>query len=74
MAITATIKKIFRFYLEGFKNMRLGKTLWGIIAIKFILFFVIMKILFFPNFLKENFSNDNERAEHILNNLTQGEK
>ena len=74
MTITATIKKIFRFYLEGFKNMRLGKTLWGIIAIKFILFFVIMKILFFPNFLKENFSNDSQRAEHILQNLTTGDK
>lgn len=74
MAITVTIKKIFRFYLEGFKNMRLGKTLWGIIGIKFVLFFIIMKILFFPNLLKENFSNDNERAEHILQNLTTGDK
>lgn len=74
MAITTTIKKIFRFYLEGFRNMRLGKTLWGIMGIKFVLFFIIMKILFFPNFLKENFSNDNERAEHILQNLTTGDK
>lgn len=70
MDITTTIKKIFRFYLEGFQNMRLGKRLWAIIGIKFVIFFVIMKVLFFPNFLKENFSNDEERAEHILNNLT----
>ncbi|MBU1669374.1 DUF4492 domain-containing protein [bacterium] len=64
------LKKIFQFYLEGFKNMRVGKTLWGIIAIKFFLFFFIMKILFFPNFLKENFDNDTQRANHILNELT----
>ena len=32
-----TIKQIFQFYLEGFKNMKAGKTLWGIIAIKFVL-------------------------------------
>ncbi len=68
------IKKIFQFYVEGFRNMRVGKSLWAIIGIKFILFFVIMKLLFFPNFLKENFDTDAQRAEHILNNLTQGEK
>jgi len=50
--------------------MKLGKRLWAIIGIKFVIFFVIMKMLFFPNFLKENFSNDNERAEHVLQNLT----
>jgi len=54
--------------------MQLGKTLWGIIAIKFVLFFVVMKMLFFPNFLEENFSNDTERTEHILHNLTLGER
>jgi hypothetical protein len=64
------VKKIFQFYLEGFKNMRVGKTLWGIIAIKLFLFFFVMKILFFPNFLKENFDNDQQRTNHILNELT----
>jgi hypothetical protein len=70
MNIITSIKKVFQFYLEGFKNMKLGKRLWAIIGIKFVIFFVIMKILFFPNFLKENFSNDSERAEHVLQSLT----
>ncbi len=74
MTIITTIKKIFQFYLEGFKNMKLGKRLWAIIGIKFVLFFVIMKIFFFPNYLKENFSNDTDRAEHILQNLTNKDK
>lgn len=74
MNIITTIKKIFQFYLEGFKNMKVGKRLWAIIAIKFVLFFVIIKIFFFPNFLKENFSNDIDRAEYILQNLTNEDK
>ncbi len=64
------LKKIFLLYYEGFKEMRLGKTLWGIIAIKFLLFFFFMKVFFFPNVLKENFSNDTQRANHVLENLT----
>jgi len=72
MSIITTIKNIFRFYGEGFKNMKVGKTLWGIIGIKIILFFVIIKWLFFPNILKEHFHTDQERSEYILNQLTQG--
>ena len=71
MNIITILKNIALFYIEGFKNMRVGKKLWLIIGIKFILFFVIMKLLFFPNILKENFTNDDQRAEYILNNLTQ---
>ncbi|GIT98046.1 DUF4492 domain-containing protein [Sulfurovum sp. TSL1] len=71
MKIITILKQIPLFYIEGFKNMRVGKKLWLIIGIKFILFFVIMKLLFFPNILKENFSDDTQRAEYILNNLTQ---
>lgn len=52
--------------------MRVGKTLWGIIGIKLILFFVIMKWLFFPNILKEYFRTDQERSDYILDQLTQG--
>lgn len=52
--------------------MRVGKTLWAIIGIKFILFFVIIKWLFFPNILKEHFCTDQERSDHILKQLTQG--
>ena len=34
-------KRIYHFYLEGFREMKLGKTLWLIILVKlFILFFI----------------------------------
>ena len=35
-------------YVDGFRSMTVGKTLWLIIAIKLFIFFVIIKILFFP--------------------------
>lgn len=75
MKIISILKNIALFYIEGFKNMRVGKKLWLIIGIKFILFFVIMKLLFFTNILEENFTDDTQRAAYILNSLTQqGEK
>ena len=62
-------KKIWTFYYEGFKGMTVGKTLWIIILVKLFIFFVVMKMLFFPNFLKTNFDNDEERADFVRNEL-----
>lgn len=65
------LQKVFRFYRDGFTNMpRWGKQVWLVILIKLFVMFVILKIFFFPNFLKTNFKNDSERSDHVLENLT----
>ena len=50
--------KAFDLYYDGFKNMRLGKTLWAIILIKLFIIFAVLKVFFFPNFLKEQAKGD----------------
>jgi len=69
MNIITIIKQILGFYLEGFQSMKVGRRLWAIMAIKFIVFFLVIKWLFFPNYLEENFSNDAQRAEHVMKHL-----
>jgi hypothetical protein len=32
--------------------------------------FAVLKLFFFPNFLKTNFDNDKLRADHVLEQLT----
>ncbi|WP_331774528.1 DUF4492 domain-containing protein [Sulfurospirillum sp. 1612] len=64
-------KKVFRFYVEGFQNMKVGKKLWAILAIKFFIFFIVLKIFFFPDILQTKFSNDHERANYVMENITQ---
>ncbi len=64
------IKKILSFYKEGFASMRLGRRLWLIIVIKFIILFGIIKWLYFPNYLEDNFDNDTQRGYYILEQLT----
>ena len=63
-------RRIFRFYYEGFRNMTVGKKLWVIILIKLFVFFAIMKIFFFPDFLETRFSSEEERSEYIIEQLT----
>ena len=50
--------------------MTVGKKLWVIILIKLFIIFVILKIFFFPDLLKKNFSSDKERGEYVLDNLS----
>ena len=50
--------KAYDLYYDGFRNMRLGKTLWAIILIKLFIMFAILKVFFFPNFLKQHAQGD----------------
>lgn len=67
---TALAYRIFRFYRDGFRNMTVGKTLWIIICIKLFIMFFVLKLFFFPDFLKSNFDNDSERSDYVIEQLT----
>ncbi|HOY39245.1 MAG: DUF4492 domain-containing protein [Bacteroidales bacterium] len=65
------IRNIFRFYVDGFKNMPAwGRTAWAIIVLKGVIIFILIKFLLFPNFLKKNFETDEERSDYVLEQLT----
>jgi hypothetical protein len=49
--------------------MTVGKKLWAIIFIKIVLFFLVFKLFFFPNYLKSNFKTDEERSQHVIEQL-----
>lgn len=66
---TSLPRRIWNLYYDGFRSMTVGKTLWIIILVKVFIFFVVMKLLFFPNILKTKFSTDQERADHVRNEL-----
>ena len=61
--------KVFDLYYDGFRSMRLGRTLWAIILIKLFIIFVVLKIFFFPNFLKQNANGD--EAGFVATELTE---
>ena len=63
------IKRIIRFYVEGFKSMTVGKKLWALIILKLFIMFAILKLFFFPDLLSSNYDNDDDRAQHVRNEL-----
>lgn len=58
------IYRAFDLYYDGFKHMTVGKTLWAVILIKLFIMFAILKVFFFPDFIKQNTQKGNE-AEFV---------
>lgn len=63
------IYKVYRFYIDGFRSMTLGRTLWALILIKLFIMFAILKLIFFPRHLSQ-FDTTEERNEYVLEQLT----
>lgn len=42
------IQRIWHFYVDGFRNMTVGRILWLIIIIKVIILFAILRVFLFP--------------------------
>lgn len=62
--------RVARFYIDGFRNMTVGKTLWSIILIKLFIMFAILKLFFFPDFLASKSNDDKGKAEYVRTELT----
>ena len=65
-------RRIVDLYVDGFRNMTVGKKLWAVIIVKLILIFALLKLFFFHDFLSTNFGDDAERAEYVRGVLSSG--
>ena len=62
--------RVVRFYVDGFRRMTVGRTLWKVIIIKLIIMFAVLKLFFFQDFLGTKFTTDEQRADYVLEQLT----
>ena len=60
--------RVFDLYYDGFRSMTLGKVLWTVILIKLFIIFVVLKLFFFPNFLKQH-AREGEESEFVATEL-----
>ena len=53
--------------------MKLGRTLWAIILIKLFIIFAILKVFFFPNYIKEH-AEKGQEADFVAEQVLESEK
>jgi len=64
----STILSIWKFYAEGFRNMTWGRQLWGLIFLKIIILFFILRLFFFQPTLAGK--TEEQKIDHVGNQLT----
>lgn len=62
------ITKIFRFYIEGFRAMTLGRILWAIILVKLFIMFFVLKLFFFPDIVKRQ-GSEADRIDFVADEM-----
>ena len=63
------MKSIYAFYLDGFKSMTIGKTLWKIIFIKLLVILVFLKFFVHDKSLKTEYKTVEEKSQFVYENL-----
>ena len=64
----STILSIWKFYAEGFRNMTWGRQLWGLIFLKIIILFFILRLFFFQPTLAGK--TEEQKIDHVGRELT----
>ena len=58
-------RRILDLYVDGFRTMTVGRSLWALIIVKLLLLFAVLKIFFFPDILATRYDNDADRAAAV---------
>ena len=62
-------QNIYSFYLNGFKNMTIGKTLWKIILIKLLVILVFLNYFIHDKSIKTEYKTYEEKVDFVYKNL-----
>ncbi len=63
-------RRVANLYIDGFRSMTVGRSLWVLIILKLLLLFAVFKLFFFPDLLQRDYDNDADRAQAVRNSLT----
>lgn len=63
------INKIYNFYLDGFKNMKIGVTLWKIIFIKLTIIFVFLNYFVHDKSINTEYKSFQSKSNYVYHNL-----
>ncbi|NLK66109.1 MAG: DUF4492 domain-containing protein [Campylobacteraceae bacterium] len=63
------LKNFASMYIDGFRNMTLGKTLWTVVLIKLFIMIFILKMLIFNNTIHTEFDTKEEKIDFVYKNL-----
>ncbi len=68
--IAKALSSVWRFYMDGFRNMTWGRPLWLLIILKIIILFGVLRVFFFKPAMAGK--SEEEKSEIVGASLTEG--
>ncbi len=65
--IGGNIRKVWELYRDGFRNMTWGRPLWGLIILKVVILFLLLRMFFFKPAMHG--MTDEQKSEQVGNHL-----
>lgn len=63
------LKNIWHFYRDGFREMTWGKPLWGVVVLKAIILFLVLRLFFFRPAMEG--MTDEQKSEQVGGRLVE---
>lgn len=63
-------KQVLNFYIDGFRNLTLGKTLWKIIILKLIIIFTFLNYYIYDKSIKTEYQTEIQKINFVYKNIT----
>lgn len=63
------LKSIYGFYLEGFKKMVIGKTLWKIVFVKIALILLVLNYFVYDRSINTEYKSEKQKSDFVYKNL-----
>ncbi|TLD97846.1 DUF4492 domain-containing protein [Helicobacter jaachi] len=62
-------KRAIMLYVDGFRNLKLGKVLWRVIIIKLLIIFALLKVFVYDKNLS-HIGDEQAKSAFVMDNLT----
>ena len=57
------LQSVWNLYADGFRNMTWGRALWGLILLKVVILFLVLRMFFFQPVLSGK--TDEQKSDHV---------
>ena len=64
-----SIISVYKFYIDGFKNMKVGRTLWKLIFIKLAVILIFLNYFIHDKKFKTEFKTQAQKVNFVYENL-----
>ena len=64
------LKNFIKMYIDGFKNLTIGRTLWKIIIIKLVIILLFLNHIVYDKNFKSTYITSDEKADFVYKNIT----